>query len=227
MNTPSPPPVNPDFTRAFPFLMPEAFASILRLFKIDDPEFGPPDLLQAFGPDVFDKNFGAYYVAFGFKPVFAHRPFCRNAEQQKVPLIERKIVHQWLRKYVAGCPTEFWNRLNILLRDVPALLDPMTEEPFVHKIIPRSCFPAEGSIPGALEAVIKGIEEYKVQSEKIVAEAKPLQNQMSMAQQTQAAQIAYKNQVMLAKQQKEHFRDMLGGWKKNAYGQDEYVEGWM
>jgi hypothetical protein len=226
MNQPSPPPINTNLARAFPFIMPECFAKILAMFKVDDPEFGPPELIQAFGPDIFDKLFGVYYIAMGFDPVFAGRPFARDAQQQKVPLIQRKDVHQWVRKYIAACPDEFWNRLNIILRDVPALLDPLTEEPFAHKIIPRSCLPVD-SIPGSLEPIIKAVTVYKAESEKIVAEAKPLPKQMSTSQQAQIAHQAYKNQVMLANQQKEYYRDMLGGWKKNEYGQDEYVEGWM
>jgi hypothetical protein len=115
-----------------------------------------------------------------------------------------------------------------MLRDCPALLDPMTEQPFEHKIIPRSCLPAYREVPGALDHVVNGTEEFQKLVVKIVAQAKAVQQPLQQArEQKQLVRQAYLDQVQMARAQKEYYRDMLGGWKKDEYGNETYVEGWM
>jgi len=185
--------------------MPETFGRVLALFKIEEPEYGPAEAVASFGHDVFDAIFSAYYTSLHLPVTLATRAGGAGANQ-RLPLVQRKTVHLWLRKYIAACPSEFWNRINVLLRDAPALLDPVTEEPFVHRVIPRSCFPAEGAVPGAYDAIIQEIAEFQTKADVLVKEARPRPQQgggQDLSEELAVSQQMYQTQVMLANQQKE------------------------
>jgi hypothetical protein len=155
-------------TAAAPFMMPETFSAILKLFFFQEPDFGPQDLIDAFGPEPFDSLFTEYYSAMNLQHVFVTRP--ESEKQRTTPFLQRKRFHEWLRMYIATYPNAMWHRLNIILRDVPVLIDPITEEPFKYTIIPRSCFPAEGEYAEEIALLEKRTKQYDEASDKIITE---------------------------------------------------------
>jgi hypothetical protein len=135
MNTQSSVPVNPDLTRAYPSIMPETFSAIVRLLLIDEPEFGPSEFISTAGIGFFDALFTLYYSLMGMEFTCVVRQG-HDSEDSTLLLIQRKAVHAWLRRYITAYPNDLWMRPNIILRDVPALIDPLAEAPFAHKSIP-------------------------------------------------------------------------------------------
>lgn len=200
--------------KAAVYLMPEAFATILTLFGIEEPEFGPPQLVQQFGPSFFDNMFAHYYVAFNVPIVWATRP--DSDKPNNLPLIKRASVKTWLRNYIRAQPDEFYTRLNEILDEVPELQHPMEDKPFLYKKIPRGCFPAHCD-KAASTAIVQAFAQFTAASSKLIANAVPLQT-------AESARQDYLNVVAQARAQKEYFLNINGGWTKDEYGNDKYVE---
>jgi hypothetical protein len=210
-----PPPMSVD--KAAVYLMPEVFATVLTMFGIEEPTFGPPDVVQHWGPALFDDLCAQYYVAFGLPIVCATRP--GSAKRNKLPLIKRVSVKTWLRNYMCAQPDEFFTRLNGILDEIPELQDPMEDEPFQHTMIPRGCFPAQ-SDQAAITAIVKAFAQFTAVSHKVLDKAVPVQR-------VDSARQNYQSAVDLARIQKEYFLDINGGWTKDEYGNDKYVESYI
>src|ERR1700753_103486 len=157
-------PVFSELAPTYPFIMPEAFRTLVSLLAIEDPEF-PLEAIPRFGLNFFDKLIATYYSAMGIDVTFGYRRG-NNPQELTLPLIPRKAVHVWLRRFITAYPDKLWNSLNIILRDIPVLIDPITEEPFKHKIIPRSCFPSEDASHAEASLLNKATGEYRMSVEK-------------------------------------------------------------
>ncbi|KAF4625584.1 hypothetical protein G7Y89_g12584 [Cudoniella acicularis] len=201
--------------KAAVYLMPETFSTVLTLFEIQEPEFGPPEIVEDYGPSHFDDIFAQYYLAFDLPIVWATRP--GSNRPNNLPLIKRQSVKLWLRNYIMAQPDELHKRLNTLLRDVPELQHPMEDKPFIHKEVPRGCFPAEFDL-AANRATVKAFAQFKAASMNIIDRAQPVQT-------LENARQDYTNAVEQARAQKEYFLNLNGGWTKDEYGNDKYVEG--
>jgi hypothetical protein len=162
--------------KAAAYIMPETFSVILTMLNIQEPEFGAPDLVQKYGASFFDHIFATYYLTFGFDVTWSTRPG-GNGIANGLPLITRKGVHLWLRKYIKAGSEAFWERLNNVLRDIPELVDPITEEAFVHKTIPRSCFP-EHPDDAADTFIMNAYAQYTEASDQITANANQCKRQI-------------------------------------------------
>jgi hypothetical protein len=241
MNTRSSVPVNPDLTRAYPFIMPETFSNIAGLFLIENPEFGPPAVISMVGIGFLDAIFIVYYSLMGMDFTCAVRQG-NDPDDKTLPLIQRKAVHAWLRRYIIAYPDELWMRLNIILRDVPALIDPLTETPFTHKIIPRSCLPSKGSDAEAsalsdamrgYDTAFEGAAKARIaQKEGHAREANAQAAQNIMQTQQNAywaakanyAASAARAQTMINESARRGALNLSGGWTKDQNGNDVYVE---
>ena len=231
MNTQSSVPVNPDLTQAYPYIMPETFSAIVRLLLLNDPEFGPPEIVSRAGIRFFDALFTLYYSLMGMEFSCVVRQG-HDSEDSGLPLLQRKAVHAWLRRYITAYPNDLWMRLNIILRDVPALIDPLTETPFAHKIIPRTCFPSEGSDAEAA-ALSKARGGYSSATEAAMQariaqlaredNAQAQQNAYWTAKANHAASAA-RAQAMINESARQGALTLAGEWTKDAYGKDVYVE---
>jgi hypothetical protein len=100
------------------------------------------------------------------------------------PLLFRSALYDWIDFFIRADPNGMHRKFNMLLSGPHDLYDPLTDRPFVHKFIPRSCFPAAGN-PQTL-AQWRGVQE-RMQKEKqeiirrgrqseMATQARPLSN---------------------------------------------------
>jgi hypothetical protein len=196
------------------YIMPETFATVLLIFGIEDPSFGPPEIVEEYGPQHFDDIFAQYYIAFGLPFVWATRP--DSNRRNELPLIKRQTVKTWVRNYLLSNPDEIIKRLNAILYDILELVHPMEDEPFLCKKIPRRCAPDEVDL-ATNSAIIKAFAEFQEAEKAIIAAAEPVQT-------LQRARQEYLNVVQQARIQKEYSLNVNGGWTKDEYGEDKYVQ---
>jgi hypothetical protein len=208
----NPPPVPVD--KAAFYLMPETFASVLIQFGIEEPGFGPPETVKAYGPSLFDAIFAQYYLAFGLPVVWATR--LGSNRPNGLPLLKRESVKLWLRNYIRAQPDILHERFNTLLDEMSELRDPIEDKPFAYKVVPRGCFPADIDLAAA-HAAAKAFAQFQAAGIKILDRAKPVQTMQNARQE-------YANAVEAARAHKECFLNINGGWTKDEYGNDKYVE---
>jgi hypothetical protein len=176
--------------------MPETFCAIVKLLLMDDPWFGTSEATDL--TEYFDSCFAAYYSEMEMEVAFATR---QSSDTQTLPLIRRGAIHNWLRKYIAAFPNDLWHRLNIILRDVPTLIDPLTETHFEHTVIPRSSFPSEESdversfVNKAIAGYNAKVDSY---SDAMIAKKK---DEERKAQEMKAQELAAQNAKAVADQQ--------------------------
>jgi hypothetical protein len=199
--------------KAAVYIMPETFASILLMFGIEDPAFGPVEVVRDYGPQLFDDIFAQYYIAFGLPIVWATRPGGRR--QKKLPLITRQAVKTWGRNYIRAQPDEILKRINAMLHELPELTHPLEDKQFLYKQIPRQCAPATGD-QAVITTLVKAFAKFQAACKRVMSAAKPMQ----MSQQSRQE---YLNVVENARIQKEYFLNINGGWTKDEYGRDKYV----
>jgi hypothetical protein len=80
------------------------------------------------------------------------------------PLLLRSALYDWIDFFIRADPDGMHRKFNMLLCGPHVIYDPLTEGPFIHKVIPRSCFPAAGS-PQVLSQW-RGVQE-RMQMEKM------------------------------------------------------------
>lgn len=200
------------------YLMPETFGVILKMFEIGEPEFGPQEVVQSYGPSLFDDIFATYYSAFNLPIVWTTRP--GSGRPNKLPLITRRTMKTWLGNYIASSPDEFHRRINIILCDISELRHPVTDLPFTEKVIPRECFPAQDD-KVMLDGIISSFAKFQEAAKETIDNAQPLSDRQQEARQE------YLNTVEQARALKEYYLNMNGGWTTDEYGNEKYVESCM
>jgi hypothetical protein len=60
------------------------------------------------------------------------------------PLLLRSALYDWIDFFIRADPDGMHRKLNTLISGLQDLYDPLTDKAFIHKEIPRSCFPAAG-----------------------------------------------------------------------------------
>jgi hypothetical protein len=219
-------------------VMPEHFSLVVRMLGLDDPFFGPPEAIQRFGHNLFDTMFAKYYDAYGIPIFWTTRP--GSDHKNMLPMIRRVDVKAWVWNNLRGFPEDNHKSINKILNEMGHVLrDPVTDDLFEFKFIPKSCVPADWDREVARRTTA-AYEQFNAAAEQLIASARPeeesvanlmqrnqlnfqrqqLQMQMNMNQNRLALQ-AVSN---MAEIQKRGALIMNGGWTKDEWGNDKYVE---
>jgi hypothetical protein len=67
-----------------------------------------------------------------------------HSTSPNTPLLHRSALYDWIDFFIRADPDGMHRKLTTLVTGLQDLYDPLTDKAFVHKEIPRSCFPAAG-----------------------------------------------------------------------------------
>jgi hypothetical protein len=217
-------------SNAAAYLMPEHFSLVMTMLGFEEPTFGPPKLVQHFGHNFFDSIFAQYYLAFQLPIFWTTRPGSRH--QNKLPLITRAAMKTWLRDFLRAYPDYMHKNINKTLNEMGDVLrDPISEELFEFKFVPRTCVPAH--FDKDLESLYaKAYAQYSAAAGRLIANVKPEETPESSMQMDQLKMQINMNTNMLALQGVENMAKIQkhgnlirnGGWIKDEWGNDKYVQ---
>jgi hypothetical protein len=145
-------------------LMPETFLGITELFNIEIfpfSQFG----LSTVTTDMLDITCVEFYTLLGMPFEMGSREASPGARE--TPLLLRSGLAHWLAIACSYNPEGFGARFsNILQAESVKIYDPMTDAPFEHTVVPRSCLPqadhpeAVRAWDSAQEQLKRGISEF-------------------------------------------------------------------
>jgi len=219
-------------------VMPEHFSFVARMLGCDNPFYGPNEAIQRFGHNLFDTMFAQYYDAYGIPIFWVTRPGSNH--KNKLPMIRRVDVKTWMWNNLRGFPENINKNINEVFDEIGHILrDPVTDDFFEFKFIPKSCVPADWDREVA-RRTIAAYEQFNAAAEQLMASARPEEsvanlmqrNQLNFQRQQLQMQMNM-NQNMLALQAVQNMAQIqkkgalinCGGWTKDEWGNDKYVEG--
>jgi hypothetical protein len=220
-------------TAAKPFLLPEMVIAIFDLsLDMDLLPFNESDS-RSLTPQKIDMACMVLYNLMNVGFEMGVRDGAHSTSRT-TPLLLRSALYDWIDFFIRADPDGMHGKLNMLLSGLQDLYDPITDKPFIHKDIPRSCFPAAGD-PQVLSQW-RAVQE-RMQSEKpeIIRRGQEIEraNQPpalrddpvtlltnAIAQQNYYESISSKNRTETTKM-------TVGSWDYDTNGDRTYDQAWI